>query len=87
MKEIQVTQNKCTIFSLKLNSRLEIEHASCSADLQDTVIQMNALLEIRIKNADRLIFGHLNKNSLRNKFEMLEKIIKDNSPGTDVPSI
>ena len=38
---------------------------------------MNALHEIRIKNADRLIIGHLNTNSLRNKFEMPEEIIKD----------
>ena len=32
---------------------------------------------MRIKNANRLIFGHLNISSLRNKFEILEKIIKD----------
>ena len=38
---------------------------------------MNALHEIRIKNANRLINGHLNINSLQNKFEMLEEIIKD----------
>ena len=36
----------------------------------------NVLLEIRITNANRLITGHLNINSLRNKLEMLEKIIK-----------
>ena len=38
---------------------------------------MNTLHEIRIKNASRLIIGHLNVNSLRNKFEMLEELIKD----------
>ena len=38
---------------------------------------MNTLHEIRIKNANRLIIGHLNVNSLRNKFEMPEEIIKD----------
>ena len=38
---------------------------------------MNTLYEIRIKNANRLIIGHLNVNSLRNKFEMLEELIKD----------
>ena len=38
---------------------------------------MNTLHEIRIKNANRLIIGHLNVNSLRNKFEMLEELIKD----------
>ena len=38
---------------------------------------MNTIHEIRIKNANRLIIGHLNINSLRNKFEMPEEIIKD----------
>ena len=38
---------------------------------------MNTLHEKRIKNANRLIIGHLNVNSLRNKFEMLEELIKD----------
>ena len=36
---------------------------------------MNTLYEIRIKNANRLIIGHLNVNSLRNKFQMLEELI------------
>ena len=38
---------------------------------------MNTLHEIRIKNANRLIIGHLNVNSLGNKFGMLEELIKD----------
>ena len=38
--------------------------------------QMNTLHEIRVKNANRLIIGHLNVNFLRNKFEMLEELIK-----------
>ena len=45
---------------------------------------MNTLHEIRIKNANRLIIGHLNVNSLRNKFKMLEELIKDK---TDIFSI
>ena len=40
---------------------------------------MNFLAQIRIKNANQLTIDHLNKNSLRNKFEMLEEIIKDKS--------
>ena len=36
----------------------------------------SAFHEIRIKNANRLIIGHLNINSLRNKFEIIEEIIK-----------
>ena len=38
---------------------------------------MNTLHEIRIKNANRLLIGHLNVNSFRSKFEMLEELIKD----------
>ena len=53
-----------------------MKHASSSADFQDTGNQINTLQEIKIKNANRSIIGHLNVNSLRNKFEMLEEIIK-----------
>ena len=56
---------------------LEIKHATGPADFKDAGNQMNTLHEIRIKDANRLIIGHLNINSLRNKFEMLEEIIKD----------
>ena len=38
---------------------------------------MTTLHDIRIKNANRLIIGHSNVNSLRYKFEMLEALIKD----------
>ena len=38
---------------------------------------MNTLHEIRIKNANRFIIGHLNVNSLRNKLQILEELIKD----------
>ena len=38
---------------------------------------MNTFHEIRIKNASRLTIGHLNVSSLRNKFEMIEELIKD----------
>ena len=53
------------------------KHASSSADFQDKGNQMNTLHEIRIKNANRLIIGHLNVNPLRNKFQMQEELIKD----------
>ena len=38
---------------------------------------MNSLHEIRIKNVNRLLMCHLNVNSIRNKFEMLEELFKD----------
>ena len=56
---------------------VEIKHASSSADFQDVGNQMNTLHEMRIKNPNRLIIVHLNVNSLWNKFEMLEELIKD----------
>ena len=56
---------------------LEIKHASSPTDFEDAGNQMNTLHETRIKNANRLIIGHLNVKSLRNKFEMLEELIKD----------
>ena len=55
---------------------LEIKHASSPADFQDAGNQMNTLHELRIKNANQLIIGHLNVNSLRYKLEMLEQLIK-----------
>ena len=60
-----------------LKHLVETKNASSPADFQDARNQMNTLHEIRIKNANRLIIGHLNVNSLRNKFEMLEELIKD----------
>ena len=47
-----------------LKHLLEIESASSSTDFQDTGNQINVLDKIRIKNADRLMTGHLNKNCI-----------------------
>ena len=55
---------------------LEIKHTSSSADSQDTGNRMNSFLDITTKNANQLIIGHLNIDSLRNKFEMLVDLIK-----------
>ena len=35
------------------------------------------LIDIRKSNANKLVFGQLNINSLRNKFDMLSELIKD----------
>ena len=35
------------------------------------------LHNLRLKNPNRLIFAHLNINSLRNKFDLLANIVKD----------
>ena len=38
----------------------------------------NNLHEIRLKSPNRLIFAHININCLRNKFEMLQEVIRNN---------
>ena len=39
---------------------------------------LTTLQEIRCKNRGKIIIGHLNINSLRNKFDALKCMIKDN---------
>ena len=39
---------------------------------------MEELDNLRLKNPNRLIFAHLNINSVRNKFDLLAEIIKSN---------
>ena len=56
---------------------LGIKHASSPVDFQDAENQISTHHQIRIKNTNRLIIGHLNINSLRNDFEMLKELIKD----------
>ena len=40
---------------------------------------LSILDRVRLNNADRLIIGHLNINSLRNKFRILREIVQDKS--------
>ena len=47
------------------------------ADFQGAVNQRSTLHEIWIKNSNRLIICNWNVNSLRNKFVLLEELIKD----------
>ena len=44
----------------------------------DSMDPLKLLRDIKISNLNRLIIGQLNINSLRNKFEALKSIIKDN---------
>ena len=39
---------------------------------------MAILRNLKVKNFNRLVIGHLNINSLRNKFEFLQKLIQGN---------
>ena len=49
--------------------------ASQTANTENTKMDLKAL---RLKNANKLIIDYLNINSLRNKFEFLTSLIKDN---------
>ena len=51
------------------------EHnSSQSAKINESGNNLSILDRVRLNNVDRLIIGHLNINSLRNKFEMLREI-------------
>ena len=54
-----------------------MHNSSQSAKSKESSNDLSAPDRIRLSNADRLIIGHLNINSLRNKFEMLREIIQD----------
>ena len=46
--------------------------------LSEETPKNNALNEIRKKDPNCIIIAHLNNNSIRNKFEMLQKLIGNN---------
>ena len=48
-----------------------------SSDNHFSTVIITVLDRVRLNNADMLIIGHLNVNSLRNKFEMLRETVKD----------
>ena len=54
-----------------------MHNSSQSAKSKESSNDLSAPDRIRLSNVDRLIIGHLNINSLRNKFEMLREIIQD----------
>ena len=73
-------------------SKCESAHNSLTSNrvVQDTLVDnehslptSNNLKGIRVKNLNRLIIGHLNINSIRNKFELLRDQVQDN---IDVPT-
>ena len=58
------------------------ESDNCNSNIFTDLSQENEdpisiLNNIKLKNSDRLIIGHLNVNSLRSKFEALSTIVKD----------
>ena len=66
--------------SVQLNSERE-NHAKETLESilsnNDLTSPEDQLHNLRLKNPNRLIFAHLNINSLRNKFDLLANIVKD----------
>ena len=63
------------MISLKTAKYLVRKLRIVEAQISLTLLQ---IIPIRLKNPNRLIFAHININSLRNKFEMLQEVIENN---------
>ena len=61
-----------TIHTLMNNSENTVEHPNIKISHDPYSI----LKDIRLKNVNRIIIGHLNINSVRNKFEMVSDLIR-----------
>ena len=66
----QTDVNKITEFD-KAKIRGKERNSSQSAQSKESSNDLSVLDCVRLNNAARLIIGHLNINSLKNKFEML----------------
>ena len=47
-------------------------------DLNESIDSFQELRKLRIRNIGRLIIGNLNINSIRNKFDSLSEMVKEN---------
>ena len=56
----------------------EVEESGSSDKPNSFTHNFNDLHEMKLKNPNRLIFAHININSSRNKFEMLQEEIGNN---------
>ena len=66
--------HKITEFD-KEKTRSKEHNSSQSAKSKESSNDVSVIDHVRLNNADRLIIGHLNINSLRNKFEMLQEFV------------
>ena len=48
------------------------------SESRDQTGPLKIIQDTKLKNVNRLVIGHLNINSLRNKFDALQMLIKDN---------
>ena len=63
--------------SIKKKIRGKEHNSTQSIKSKESSNDLSVLDCVRLNNADSLIIGHLNINSLRNKFEMLREIPQD----------
>ena len=60
----------CSLLFISLYNMINV---TCDQDSP-----LNILKSLRVKHLDRIIIGHLNINSIRNKIALLEVLVKDN---------
>ena len=87
--EYNITRNKCNVSLVEMSS---LDNNKPSSDTYNDKGQaqnenkfylvdpdpLDTLKKIKTSNLNRLVISQVNINSLRNKFESLESIIKDN---------
>ena len=56
----------------------DVLYNTCLSENENNKDPLVTLEEIKKSNLNRLVIGHLNINSLRNKFESLKLLIKGN---------
>ena len=65
--------NDISQIDIDITDEIDYHDNSGEGDTPDFLLN-----NLRLKNVERLIIGHLNINSIRNKFEALKQIIKNN---------
>ena len=61
-----------------LSKQFDLCDSDASLSAESATDCKKFLKSLRTRNPDKLVFGHLDINSVRNKFEMLSDQIKDN---------
>ena len=77
--EAKITNPNTNIYScLEQSSTDKISFIDENEESSESTSFLNKLKATRIANINRLMIGHININSIRNKFEMLSNSIKGN---------
>ena len=62
--------------TLPLNSVTSPHNPTAVNNIHDSSSSYTILKNLRLKNNNRIIFGHININSIRNKFDMISDLVK-----------